>query len=142
MIYKRCSRCGKRIQEGTTCECLANLKRERYKEYDKRRNTKSKAFYDSAEWRLTREGILLLDKHVDVYMYIVKQEIVEAVSVHHIVPLREDWDLRCDPNNLISLSNETHSKIELIYKRSPEDKADIQNILKKALKEYRDMLKG
>ena len=31
MIYKRCSRCGKRIESGQTCECV----KMRHKEYDR-----------------------------------------------------------------------------------------------------------
>lgn len=31
MIYKRCSRCGKRLEVGQTCECV----KQRHKEYDR-----------------------------------------------------------------------------------------------------------
>ncbi len=51
MIYKRCSRCGKRIESGKTCEC----RKQRHKEYYKySRDKKANAFYDSHNWNRMR----------------------------------------------------------------------------------------
>lgn len=34
------------------------------------------------------------------------------LEVHHIIPLEEDWDLRLDEGNLITLSEEYHERAE------------------------------
>ena len=112
MIYKRCSRCGKRIPSGTTCSC----KDRRHEEYDRFcRDKESKSFYDSAEWRDVREEVLARDL-IDQWLYHTKGLVVAADTVHHIIPLRENWERRCDPGNLISLSEASHAEIEAVYK--------------------------
>lgn len=130
-IYRRCGRCGKRIQAGSRCPCL----KDRHKEYDRfSRDKKSKAFYDSGEWQKARQDALDADDGIDVYVYMTKGEIIAADDVHHIIPLRDDWSRRNDIENLISLSHETHAEIEQAYKAN---KQEIQSILQKMLKEYR-----
>lgn len=55
MIYKRCSRCGKRLEVGQTCECV----KQRHKEYDRCSRDKDAAkFYSSASWKRMRQYIL------------------------------------------------------------------------------------
>ncbi len=118
-IYKRCSRCNKRIPEGTTCECVKKRDRERYREYDRsRRDAKAKAFYGSKEWESVRAAVIDMDDGIDVYLYMTRGIIEAADMVHHIVPLRDDWDKRADIGNLISLSNRTHGAIEEKYKKN------------------------
>lgn len=74
-IYKRCSRCGKRIQSGSRCPC----QKERHREYDRySRDNKSKKFYDSAEWQRIRENVLDIDQYIDVYMYMTEEITMNA----------------------------------------------------------------
>lgn len=135
-IYKRCSRCGKRLLTGTECSCKSN----RHKEYDRfSRDKKSKRFYDSKEWEVARMKALELDEGIDVYMYMTEREIVNADTVHHVIPLRECWEKRNDVDNLMSLNSDTHSVIEKMYKK---DKLGMQEKLEKMLKEYRNMRGG
>ena len=116
-IYKRCSRCGRRIPSGSRCPCHAQYQRERHREYDsKRRDKKSKDFYGSREWEAARQEALELDGGIDVYLYMTEGKVVFADTIHHIIPLKEDWGKRTDLDNLMSLSHETHSKIERLYK--------------------------
>lgn len=116
-IYKRCSRCGKRIASGTTCECV----KKRYKEYDRHyRDKTSKDFYNSSEWLRKRGYVLELDEGIDVYIYMTTGEILLADTVHHIVPLKDDWSKRLDEENLMSLNHDTHSMIEKKYKENKE----------------------
>lgn len=131
-IYKRCGRCGNRISSGTTCSCV-NL---RHKEYDKySRDKKSDSFYHSDEWELTRNNVLSIDKGIDVYLYMTTGKVVLADAVHHIEPLKDNWVRRCDIENLISLSNDTHSMIEAMYKR---DKEETMKSLYEIVRRYRD----
>lgn len=71
---------------------------------------------------------------MDVYLFMTEGVVVKADSVHHIVPLRDDWARRCDISNLMSLSHESHSRIEAGYKK---DKRGIEERLQAMLIEYR-----
>lgn len=131
-IYKRCSRCGKRMQAGTSCSCI----KIRHREYDRfSRNQKAKAFYVSSEWERIRKTVLEMDEGIDVYLYMTGGELVLADTVHHIIPLMDDWSMRCETENLISLNHDTHSMIEQFYK---EEKAETERKLKEMLRLYRN----
>lgn len=54
---------------------------------------------------------------IDVYVYMTEGVILAADTVHHIIPLKEAWDKRCDKQNLMPLHHDTHSKIEQMYKK-------------------------
>lgn len=132
-IYKRCSRCGKRIPSGSTCECV----KKRHQEYDRYcRDRKSKNFYNSREWERVRAAVLDVDEGIDVYLFMTKGVVVAADMVHHIVPLKDDWNKRTDIDNLMSLNNDTHSTIEQMYKKN---KGEMIGKLQKMVKEYREM---
>lgn len=84
--------------------------RERYRRYDRdRRDKRSKAFYDSAEWQRLRAYVLDRDRHLCV-MCLEQHRITPADTVDHIVPIREDWGRRLDPDNCRSLCASCHSK--------------------------------
>ena len=130
-IYKHCSRCGKRIEAGTTCQCL----KDRHKEYDKySRDRRSKQYYNSGEWEAVREHVLQLDEGLDVYVYMTQSIVIRADTVHHIVPLKENWNLRSNEDNLISLNHDTHSMIEQQYRKN---KNEMQEALKAMVQQYR-----
>ena len=130
-IYKRCSRCGKRIEAGTTCQCL----KDRHKEYDKySRDRRSKQYYNSREWEAVREHVLQLDEGIDVYVYMTQGIVIRADTVHHNVPLKENWNLRSNEDNLISLNHDTHSMIEQQYRKN---KNEMQEALKAMVQQYR-----
>lgn len=133
-IFARCSRCHKRILPGTVCECRIQQRRQSYAEYDRTKRDKVRdKFYHSAEWIRTREEILSTD-HMDLWLYAKSGIIQPADTVHHIVPLSESWERRCDPENLISLSNTSHNEIEAMYKEDAEKKriqAELFDILER-----------
>lgn len=130
-IYKRCGRCGKRILSGNTCLCAKS----RHKEYDRySRDKRSKQYYGSKEWELVRAAGLEADAGIDVYVFMTIGQVLIADTVHHIIPLKDDWTKRNDINNLMSLNHDTHSIIEQMYRK---DKDGTQKILKKMLQEYR-----
>ena len=132
-IYKRCSRCGNRIPSGTKCGCY---EADRNNDYDhNRRDQKSKAFYNSVDWIRTKQRILEKD-NMDVYVFMTEGRIIPADTVHHIIPLRDDWTKRLKAGNLMSLNAATHSTIERMYKK---DKPEMINMLQKMLTEFRKM---
>lgn len=135
-IYKRCSRCGRRLPEGTQCPC----RKQRHKEYDRyQRDRKSKQYYSSKEWIRIREEVLDLDEGIDVYLFMTEGKVVAADTVHHIIPLKEGWEQRSNIENLMSLHHDTHSVIEQRYKK---EKDFIQKELKKMLLKYRSEKEG
>lgn len=130
-IYKRCSRCGKRIPSGSICPCV----KQRHKEYDRySRDQKSRNFYNSKEWELGRAAALDADGGIDVYLFMTEGTIVIADTVHHIIPLKDDWNKRIDIDNMMSLSSDTHSMIEQMYRKN---KAQMIRKLQGMIKEYR-----
>ena len=130
-IYKRCSRCGKRLEAGVMCTC----QKDRHRDYDRYgRDQKSKHYYNSNEWLRIRSATLEKDNGIDVYIYMTRGEVVAADTVHHIIPLRDDWSMRNDIDNLISLQHDTHSMIEQMYQK---DKIRMQQELKAMIQENR-----
>lgn len=113
MIKKMCPRCGKMIPVGTKCKCSTPYA----KDYNKfRRNNKIKIFRSSQIWMQVRDAVIRRDAGIDQYLYHTTGEIKIGNSVHHIIPISEDYDRRTDPDNLITLSEDTHGKIEYLYK--------------------------
>lgn len=135
-IYKRCSRCGRRLPSGSKCPC----QKDRHKEYDRySRDRKSKQYYDGGEWQQARASAMEADQGLDVYLFMTKGEVVNADTVHHIVPLKDDWNKRNDITNLMSLHHDTHSLIETEYRKN---KTEMQKKLSKMLAEYREQMRA
>lgn len=116
--------------------------RQRHKEYDTHcRNQTAKVFYNSAEWKAARARAMARDAGIDIYLYITDGRIVPADTVHHIVELMEDYSKRLDIDNLISISEATHSMISKAYKNSTR-KAAMQQTLRECIREYKKRLTG
>jgi 5-methylcytosine-specific restriction endonuclease McrA len=122
----------------TYCSRHTITKAQRDKEYDaKYRDQKAKAFYNSKAWQMAREKALTRDNHIDIYLYMTERRIVRASIVHHIIEYKEDPTKGLEPDNLISVSEETHeSTIKKMYSND-ETKRQMQQALRKALNEYK-----
>lgn len=108
-IYKRCANCGKRLPSGAKCMCREPI---RQKVYDKTaRNRKSDAFYHSGAWSVMRQRAKDRFHGIDIVEYYKNGRIVYGHSVHHIIPIKDDWSKRLDINNLIYLSESNHQKV-------------------------------
>lgn len=136
MIYKRCSRCGKRIESGKTCECV----KQRHKEYDKySRDKEAKVFYHSTNWERMRTHILNKFDGMDVYAYIMYGQVEPATTVHPIVELKDDKSQALLEHNLIPVSSSTHNLIHIAYDKSLSDKQAMQSILYECLRKMQDV---
>ena len=71
----------------------------------------SKQFRNSIKWKNKRLYILKRDKYKcqECRKYLMN---VEAVHVHHIISVEDNWDLRLTNDNLISLCVACHNKVE------------------------------
>lgn len=108
-----CSRCGNVIPGGIKCSCTTAYK----KDYNKfRRDNKIKTFRSFLAWMRTREAVFQRDGGLDLYLLHTTGELVPGCSMHHIYGLSEYWSKRLDMENLITLSEETHGRIEYLYK--------------------------
>ena len=58
--------------------------------------------------------------------------------MHHIVPITEDWGARLDPQNLITLSKESHGYIESMYGTEKEE--ETKQKLREIITQYRGRL--
>lgn len=131
MIYKRCSRCRKRIEAGQTCECV----KQRHKEYNKySRNKISSEFYDSVNWKRMREYIMNKFDGLDVYAYVLYGQIEKATLVHHIVELSDDKSQALVERNLIPVSVSSHNLIHQAYNESEASKQAMQTTLYECLR--------
>ena len=110
------------------------------KEYDLyRRDKEAKKFLNSKAWKNKRKEALIKQHGIDVYLYITKGEVVPAEHVHHIIERSEDTSRALDIDNLICLSNSTHSMIEKVYKDTRKKK-EMQKMLFNVLKKYYEMM--
>lgn len=144
MLMKYCNRtgCNRMVPQGVRY-CTAHKtvatsqERQRHKEYDAHcRNKKAKDFYNSVQWRNARARALVRDNGIDVYLYIKEGRIVPADTVHHIVELSEDYSKRCAADNLISISEATHSMISKVY-RDAAKKKEMQQTLRECMRVYK-----
>ena len=148
-LMKYCNKtgCNKLVPQGVRY-CAAHTidktaeNKERHKENDAHcRNQTAKTFYNSSEWRTARAKALARDTGIDIYLYIMEGVVAAADTVHHIIELSEDYSKRCDPDNLISISEATHSMISKAYKDAAK-KAAMQQTLRECIREYKRRLAG
>ncbi len=108
-IYKRCSNCGRRLPSGERCGCR---EAKRQKEYDVyARDEKSDAFYHSKEWSVASEAAKQYYHGIDIVELYENDKVVTGRTVHHLIPVKEDWNGRLDKNNLIYLTESNHQMV-------------------------------
>ena len=87
-------------------------KRERHRVYDEQlRDERATSFYRSRAWKAVRLQVLVRDNYL-CQECLRENRITRATTVHHIVPLAEDWERRLDPDNLESVCSSCHNRIE------------------------------
>lgn len=86
------------------------------------------AFYHSPEWSRLQPVVLARYHGLDLWAYYIGHEIVSAEMVHHIKPVRTNWDDRFSVCNLIPLSGSNHGMVERLYKTG-EKKATQKQLL-------------
>ena len=97
-MLKSCSRCGRIHARGDPCPVKCSKVVEK-------RNKEIVRFRNRQVWKR--------DKFLCVYCLKKLQVLnAEELSVHHIVPLEEDFDLALEEENLITLCREHHEQAE------------------------------
>lgn len=113
--WRRCPNCHKLYQGDKCPECrkkfgLRNTKK-RYAEDEGRR------LYGTYGWRRFRDSIRLHFMDYDIWLMgagIVRR--CDKVVIHHIVERDRDPDRIFDPDNVITVSPESHAEIHAWYK--------------------------
>ena len=67
-------------------------------------------FYRHDPWLTVRKRVLERDNYIDQFELVENDRIIPGNTVHHIIPLRERWDLRADIRNLEVISRSNHNR--------------------------------
>lgn len=113
MIVKRCNYCGNNIPIGKKCNCIAqNICKS---SSDSKYTKEDKKFYKSSDWLNARKLCIQKCCGIDLYSYYILHRIEYGQTVHHIVPLLNDYSLRLSQDNLIYLTESNHRIIHKLY---------------------------
>lgn len=147
MIYKQCSRCGKKIGQYEECECMVQAKKDSYKRYKERRKQneqqkKQQDFYCSKEWLRIRDVVIADCFGMDIVIWYKDRTIELGYTVHHIIPIEDSWESKADISNLIYVTEQTHQIIHNEYNKGERQKKAMQkllfNLLDRFNKEFRE----
>ena len=116
-MLKKICRCGKVIPYNLKvcdeCKCRIELERKQnikyYKKATYERDSKYNNFYKSKEWNSVRQLAIIRD-HALCKDCLDKNTITSYNTVHHIIPIKEEWSKRLDIDNLICLCESCHQK--------------------------------
>lgn len=125
-LKKICLDCGVIISyENNRCDkCSSRFRNKQLKAmkgYNQRRDSEVYSFYESAEWSKTREVVKTRDACM-CQLCLSDGIGKEAQLVHHVDELKESWERRLDPTNLISLCDSCHKKVHSWYSKSENSK--------------------
>lgn len=130
MIYRRCPRCGKRVEEGKQCACK-KISRNQSNRTDGIRKE-----YHTYAWLQARERCFNAYDHIDIYALYKDGRVIPADRIHHIVEALDDPELFYEPSNHFPTSEASHKEIHDRYKA--EDAEAVRNELRSYLKKYRE----
>ena len=121
MIYTRCPNCHKRISIQDKCDCRkidkAKVKNGNAQLHDN--------YYKTSDWLIARDKTISSCHGLDIYSLLIDHKIEYGQTVHHIVPLEEDYSKRDDLSNLISATE--------MFKKSNVNVTNLNQIVKSGL---------
>lgn len=134
MLAKICDRCHKRHDYNNKCDCYklknVKLKTDLY-------NVDVKQFYNTADWEKAKSKAMQRTHGLDPISLILYNRIEQAFTVHHIIPLVDDYSKRIDIDNLIPLTEKNHRMIHKMYKKDFKGTVNmINNIISEFTKLY------
>ena len=93
-------------------------------------------FYHSKAWKSMTALCKLKANGLDLYELVINNNIVKGTLSHHIDELEEDRSKALDINNLIWISDKTHSYIHSEYNKNLESKNKMKEVLFNIIKNY------
>jgi hypothetical protein len=127
MLSKLCPNCGKKIGIGKVCGCRKNDRVGTLSKY----SAEIKRFYTTNEWEKARNICISKCFGLDLISLFLEKKIEYGFTVHHIVPLINDYSKRLLQSNLIYLTESHHRLVHMLYD------ADYQTTVE-ALKNFSD----
>lgn len=125
-IYRRCGKCGKKIVQGMTCECVKDTRREYNKNVRYNKDKTYSTFYNSMHWKRMSTYIRCKYNGLCLSCYIKYKILNVADVVHHIVELKEDYSKRLEEDNLVTLCHSCHNILHSNY--TEKEKKELKNI--------------
>lgn len=114
----------------------------RHKKYDDNiryvRDKKYHNFYLTSAWGAAKTLAINKANGICVYTFFFEKKLVTCEDVHHIVPLKDNWERRLDVDNLIPLTHRVHMQIEKKYREG--EKAKVQALLFDLKRRYEGMI--
>lgn len=74
-------------------------------------------FYISGEWKTLKAATASRYSGICLWTYYKRGEIAPYDEIHHIIPVRDCWEKRLSPSNLIPLSHAAHMLVEAEYRK-------------------------
>lgn len=147
ILYK-CPHCGKPVQVGQKCECIQKVITAKTIYRTAKKGPSSGApsgtvygsdpMYHSSLWKRLCAEAKEHYSHMDIYSWYVLGRIEVGAIVHHIIPIKDDYEKRFEIDNLIYVTYENHSLIHQLYSESPERKAQMQQKLMELIRRWND----
>ena len=116
MIGYICPRCRRKVPSGKQCSCRMQAYLQDSDKYE---------FYHSTEWKRLAQAVKVRDGGVDRYAWQVHHVYQHGRTVHHIIPIEDDWSKRFDMNNLILVSDSSHGEIHARLKAGGESREQV-----------------
>lgn len=115
--------------------------KQRHIDYKRQRvDKREQAFYSSDSWLKTRDYVKAKYNGLCLWSYYLEKKIVFCDVVHHIVELKEDWELRLAEDNLIPLSDSAHQEIHSMIRQGK--KKEVQTVLRELKKKWEVEMDG
>lgn len=113
-MKKSCKYCGGVHDRNYVCEKKPQTVG---KKYYRKRNSEEDIFRSSYDWKKKREYIMKRDKYLcqaclNNFSGTVSRLTSDGLSVHHIIPLKNNFNLRLSDENLITLCSMHHELAE------------------------------
>ena len=104
-MERSCKYCGKRHPLAHTCA----HKPVQVQSAAARRDVREVSFRNTKRWQRKRDEIRERDRNLCRVCLERGVIIYDRLSVHHIVPLSENWETRLDNDNLLTLCSQCHA---------------------------------
>lgn len=119
MAYSRCSKHHILYETGKRCPKCSQI-------YNKNRADKELIkFYQSKDWKMARDYIINYYCGIDIYALGLNGKLTPCnkLTVHHIIPYRENPGRGLDYDNLVPVSDFSHSQIHKLYDSGHKEEA-------------------
>lgn len=140
-LYRKCSICHKKVEYKTKCKCEEEREKKWQRDYKENRKDKTEQnFYNSKPWLKLKQSIDGKYNGMCLYCLYEFSKVIDRKANHHIVEIKEEWERRLDDTNIIPVCDSCHKYIHNEYKKSINNKRNMQKKLFTLLEKYNNEL--